>query len=93
MCTRTAIDIARADPPRDSEVRHLGSVPGGLDSVSKAIRKLVACGHRLHTVYEAGPCGFVLQRHFTALGWHCEVVAPSSIPRPSGECIKTASAS
>lgn len=39
--------------------------------------------------YEAGPCGFVLQRHFAALGWHCEVVAPSSIPRPPGERIKT----
>jgi transposase len=31
----------------------------------------------------------VLQRHFSALGWHCDVVAPSSIPRPSGERIKT----
>ena len=89
MCTRTAIDIARADPPRDSEVRHLGSVPGGLDSVTRSMRKLVSAGHRLHIVYEAGPCGFVLQRHFTALGWHCDVVAPSSIPRPSGERIKT----
>ena len=64
-------------------------VPGGLDAVSKAMRKLVGAGHRLHIVYEAGPCGFVLQRHFTALGWHCDVVAPSSIPRPSGERIKT----
>ena len=48
-----------------------------------------ATGHKLHIVYEAGPCGFVLQRHFTALGWDCVVVAPSSIPRPSGERIKT----
>ena len=40
-------------------------------------------------MYEAGPCGFVLQRHFNALGWDCDVVAPSSIPRPSGGRIKT----
>jgi transposase len=31
----------------------------------------------------------VLQRHFSALGWDCDVVAPWSIPRPSGERIKT----
>ena len=86
---KDSIDIAVADAPRDAQVRHLGTAPGGLDAVSKAMRKLVSAGHRLHIVYEAGPCGFVLQRHFTALGWHCDVVAPSSIPRPSGERIKT----
>jgi len=86
---KESIDIAVAEAARDAEVRHLGSVAGGLDAVSKALRKLVSAGHRLHVVYEAGPCGFVLQRHFSALGWHCDVVAPSSIPRPSGERIKT----
>jgi transposase len=86
---KDSIDIAVAEAARDAEVRHLGSVAGGLDAVSKSMRKLVGAGHRLHIVYEAGPCGFVLQRHFSALGWHCDVVAPSSIPRPSGERIKT----
>jgi transposase len=86
---KDSIDIAVAEAARDAEVRHLGSVAGGLDAVSKSMRKLVSAGHRLHIVYEAGPCGFVLQRHFSALGWHCDVVAPSSIPRPSGEGIKT----
>jgi transposase len=83
------IDIALADGPRQSEVRHLGTVAGGVEAVSKAMRKLVSAGRVLHIVYEAGPCGFVLQRHFTALGWHCDVVAPSSIPRAAGERIKT----
>jgi len=86
---KDSIDIAVAEAARDAELRHLGSVAGGLDAVSKSMRKLVGAGHRLHIVYEAGPCGFVLQRHFSALGWHCDVVAPSSIPRPSGERIKT----
>ena len=86
---KDSIDIAVADAPRAAEVRHLGTVPGGVDAVSKAMRKLVSAGHRLHIVYEAGPCGFVLQRHFTALGWACDVVAPSSVPRPPGERIKT----
>jgi transposase len=86
---KDSIDIALADGPRQAEVRHLGTVAGGVEAVSKAMRKLVSAGRVLHIVYEAGPCGFVLQRHFTALGWHCDVVAPSSIPRSPGERIKT----
>ena len=38
---------------------------------------------------EAGPCGFVIWRHLTALGTQCEVVAPSSIPKRSGDRVKT----
>ena len=81
--------IAVAEAARDAEVRHLGSVAGGVTAVSKSMRRLVSTGHRLHIDYEAGPCGFVLQRHFTALGWRCDVVAPSSVPHPSGERINT----
>jgi len=86
---KDSIDIALADAARDSEVRHLGTVAGGTDAVTKAMRRLVSAGHRLHIVYEAGPCGFALQRHFAGLGWRCDVVAPSSIPRPPGERVKT----
>ena len=85
---KDSIDLAVADAPRDAEVRQLGTVPVGVDAVSKSMRKPVSAGHKLHIVYEARPCGFVLQRHFTALGWDCCVVAPSSIPRPPGERIK-----
>ena len=53
------------------------------------MRRLISAGHRLHVVYEAGPCGFVLQRHLAALGQHCEVVAPSSIPKRAGDRVKT----
>lgn len=63
---KDSIDIAVAEASRDAEVRHLGSVAGGLTAVCKSMRKLVGAGHRLQIVYEAGPCGFVLQRHFTA---------------------------
>jgi transposase len=86
---KDSIDIALADAGRDGEVRHLGTVAGGREAVSKALRRLVSAGHRLHVVYEAGPCGFVLQRHLAALGQHCEVVAPSSIPKRAGDRVKT----
>ena len=86
---KDSIDIALADAGRDGEVRHLGTVAGGLDAVSKALRRQVATGHRLHVVYEAGPCGFVLQRHLASLGYRCDVTAPSSIPKRSGDRVKT----
>jgi transposase len=35
--------------------------------------------------YEAGPCGYGIHRTLTALGEDCVVVAPSMIPRKSGE--------
>jgi transposase len=39
--------------------------------------------------YEAGPCGFELQRALTARGIPCEVIAPALIPRRAGDRIKT----
>jgi transposase len=86
---KDSVDIALAQPGRDGEVRHFGTVAGNVEAVSKALRRLVAAGERLHVVYEAGPCGFVLQRHLAALGYACEVAAPSRTPRRSGDRIKT----
>ena len=86
---KDSIDIGVCDAPRAGEVRHLGTVGGGCEPVTKALRRQVSAGRRLHIVYEAGPCGFVLARHFAALGWTCDVVAPSSIPRAPGERVKT----
>ena len=86
---KDSIDIATAEPGRTGEVRHVGSIAGDLGALDKALRKLISRGARLHVVYEAGPCGFVIWRHLVATGVACEVVAPSSIPRRSGERIKT----
>ena len=43
----------------------------------------------LHCVYEAGPCGFVMWRQLRGWGHACEVVAPSLIPKKSGDRVKT----
>ena len=43
----------------------------------------------LHFVYEAGPCGFVMWRQLRGWGHACEVVAPSLIPKKSGDRVKT----
>jgi hypothetical protein len=76
---KDSVDIATCAGARDAKPEHLGTMGGGLEPVTKALRRLVSRGARLHIVYEAGPCGFVLQRHLDALGWHCEAIAPSSI--------------
>lgn len=86
---KDSIDIAVADAPRDGQIRHVGSIGGDLASLDKALRRLLSRGTPLHIVYEAGPCGFVIWRHLSAQGLHCEVVAPSSIARPSGDRVKT----
>ena len=86
---KDSIDIATADAGRDGEVRHVGSLGGDLIGLDKALRRLISKARRLHVVYEAGPCGFVVWRHLHAQGIDCEVVAPSSIPKRSGDRVKT----
>lgn len=39
--------------------------------------------------YEAGPCGFDLQRALTAYKIPCDVIAPALIPRRAGDRVKT----
>src|SRR6266852_1436178 len=61
----------------------LANEPG---EVSKLVRKLRREGDaELLCAYEAGPCGYGLQRQ----GVNCQVVAPSLIPRKAGDRVKT----
>ena len=39
--------------------------------------------------YEAGPCGYALQRQLEQGRVHCQVIAPALVPRKPGERIKT----
>ena len=50
---------------------------------------LAPARRELRFCYEAGPCGYGIQRQLTAAGHECVVVAPSLIPRKPGERIKT----
>ncbi len=86
---KDSIDIAIADDGRTGEVRHYGRIDGELSALDKVVRKLQSTGKRLHFVYEAGPCGYVIYRHLTAKGFTCSVVAPSKTPHKSGDRVKT----
>lgn len=85
---KESIDIALA-PWGQGEVRSHGRIAGDLDAVDKIIRKLRTNHPELSFVYEAGPCGYALHRHLTRKGLACAVVAPSMIPKCSGDRIKT----
>ena len=51
--------------------------------------KLASRHGELRFCYEAGPCGYGIQRQLAGLGHECVVVAPSLIPRKPGERVKT----
>lgn len=57
---------------------------------ARTVRKLKRIGcDEIRICYEAGPCGYALQREFRDAGLGCVVVAPSLIPAKPGERIKT----
>jgi transposase len=61
-------------------------------AIRRLVRKLVheRDGNEVRCCYEAGPCGYALQRQIEAAGpVSCEVIAPALIPRKPGERIKT----
>lgn len=74
-----------------------GSVPEvwEIPHEPRAVRRLAsrlrreAGGLRVSCCYEAGSCGYALQRQLRELGVDCAVVAPSLVPRKAGERVKT----
>lgn len=77
-------------------------LPGGADRIAEttrienhpqALEKLVqrvqARYGMMTFVYEAGPCGYDVQRQLTALGQRCVVIAPALTPRRPGDRVKT----
>lgn len=46
-------------------------------------------GPEVRVVYEAGPTGFGLARHFQAAGIDCVIAAPSKLLRAPGDRVKT----
>jgi len=81
--------VAVAESGRDGEVRYLGAFENTFEAVSKLVRKLAGRYEKLYFCYEAGPTGYGLYRQVLSLGHACMVVAPSLIPRRSGDRVKT----
>ena len=65
-----------------------GTIPHEWKALRKELDKL---GPRssVYCCYEAGPTGYGLARPLIAAGWACDVIAPSLVPKKSGQRIKT----
>ena len=86
---KNTIDVAIANGRANGKVRSYGKINSTLDALNKLIVKLQDKDIELRFVYEAGPCGYQVYRHLNSKNIHCAVVAPSMIPRRSGDRIKT----
>ena len=86
---KDAVVVAMAEGGLRGEVREYGRVANTAAALDRLIRKLGGGGVRLRFCYEAGPCGYGIQRHVSRHGHECVVVAPSLIPKRAGDRIKT----
>jgi transposase len=59
-----------------------------MNQQDKVIRKRISKGAILRFVYEAGSCGYGIYRYLTNNDMACAAVAPSKIPRQSGNRLK-----
>jgi transposase len=65
-------------------------VPNEPNAVKRLVRKLERdAPGPVRMCYEAGPCGYALQRQVTTSRVSCQVIAPALIPRKPGDRIKT----
>ena len=80
------IAVAVAEP--GGEVRSVGTIRNRPEDLRKLVNKL-GPANQLRACYEAGPTGYVVYWRLTALGVHCDVIAPSLIPVKAGDRVKT----
>ena len=86
---KDAVVVAMAESGLRGEVREYGRIANTAAALDRLMRKLGDGGVRLRFCYEAGPCGYGIQRHLSTHGHECVVVAPSLIPKRAGDRIKT----
>jgi transposase len=66
------------------------TVPNEPNAVRRLTRKLERdAPGPVHVCYEAGPCGYALQRRMATARVSCQVIAPALVPRKPGERVKT----
>lgn len=85
---KKSIVVAALIPGREEAVRW--EVPNEARALARLARKLLReSSGQVVCCYEAGVCGYAVQRQLQAGGVRCRVVAPSLIPVRPGERIKT----
>lgn len=71
------------------EVTSLGNIGVLHRDVQRLCQKMQSNASNVQFVYEAGPCGYGLQRQLQRAGFSCRICAPSLIPRKPGDRVKT----
>ena len=72
-----------------ARVEYLGEISNDAVAIDKLCERLARPGKPLAFSYEAGPCGYGVHRQLKSLGHRCDVVAPSLVPKRSGDRVKT----
>jgi transposase len=73
---KDGIVVAVAEGGLRSEVRDYGRIANTPAALQRLVGKLGHKGVELRFCYEAGPCGYGIQRQLSAAGHDCVVVAP-----------------
>src|ERR1700751_3062242 len=71
------------------EVELFGKIGTTQSEVDRLCKRLQSKARHVHVVYEAGPCGYGLNRRLLEKGFDSMVCAPSLIPRKPGDRVKT----
>lgn len=81
--------IAAAYSVGFGEVASLGNMGTLQRDVRRLCQRMQSRASEVVFVYEAGPCGYGLQRQLQREGFTCHICAPSLIPRKAGDRVKT----
>lgn len=81
-----SIAVAVAEP--GGEVRSLGVISNDPQKLQGVLKKLGKPA-QLRVCYEAGVTGYALYWQITRLGIHCDVMAPTLVPKKPGDRVKT----
>lgn len=84
---KDSIAVAVAEAGR-APARLVGNISHDVGKLRKVLTRY-GDPQQVHVVYEAGPTGYGLQRELARRSYHCEVIAPSLIPKRTGERVKT----
>jgi transposase len=83
------ISVAYVPDDRQAEVTFVGPIGTREGDIDKLIRRLRTKAKQIVFAYEAGPSGYGLYRYLRKKGYACLVVAPSLIPKKTGDRVKT----
>ena len=75
-------------PESSERVTEITSILNEGQAIEKFVKRWTN-SHEAEFVYEAGCCGYALQRQITGLGGRCVVIAPGLIPKKAGDQVKT----